>query len=446
MPSVTSIGNRAFADCRSLTNVNMPSVTSLGDGAFSNCWNLTRATFFADAPTTFGTGVFSNTHPSFTIYYAEGNPTWIIIDGMWNGYLAKPILCGNDAGPNLSWALYDEGLLEIIGTGEMWGWGLIYNIPFYDYREYVKTVNIHYGVTNIEGGTFSNCINMTNITIPASVITIGNAVFQNCYSLININIPNSVTSIGSQPFHNSFFMMNITVDPDNQYYSSIDGVLFNKDATTIIEHPKGRGGDYRIPDSVINIGFVAFQGSQHLTSIHIPVGVASIGNVAFEGCYRLTSIIADPDSPFYRDVDGVLFSKDLTTIVAYPGGKVGDYVIPLGTTRIESNAFLGCLYLTKVIIPDGIDNIGFGAFNGCRYLTSATFLGNAPSSFGLYVFQDTAPNFTIYYYECADGWDTPTWNGYMTQMMECDHGCLDDNTFLLWTDPIFSQRIQISSQ
>lgn len=122
----------------------------------------------------------------------------------------------------------------------------------------------------------------------------GNAFYQ-CSSLTSITIPDSVTSIGGNAFYGCKGLTEIIVDDNNPNYKSIDGVLFNKDATTLIVCPEGKSGDYQIPDSVTPIGVQAFYGCKGLTSITIPDGVTSIGHQAFRDCSDLTSITI-PDS------------------------------------------------------------------------------------------------------------------------------------------------------
>ena len=82
----------------------------------------------------------------------------------------------------------------------------------------------------------------------------------------------------------------ITVDALNSVYSSVDGVLFNKSQTTLIQYPGGKAGSYTIPNSVTSIGDCAFDGCTSLTSVTIPNSVTSIGDCAFDYCTSLTSV------------------------------------------------------------------------------------------------------------------------------------------------------------
>ena len=105
-------------------------------------------------------------------------------------------------------------------------------------------------------------------------------------------------------------------------------------------------------------------------------------------------------------------------------------------TKIGARAFQGCINLESIVFPENVSSIGDNAFIGCNHLTNASFLGNAPNSIGNNVFTDTAPSFTIYYYECADGWTTPVWNGYPTQELPCPH-VNNSNLYLMYVIPIY---------
>lgn len=159
----------------------------------------------------------------------------------------------------------------------------------------LTSILIPNSVTSIGAGAFSYCTSLTSIIIPDSVTSIGALAFYYCTSLTSINIPNSVTSIGDGAFQFCSSLTSINVDSNNAYYTSIDGILYSNDATTLICCPGGKVGEVIIPNSVTSISDYAFFYCTSITSIIIPNSVTSIGEGAFAGCSSLTSIII-PDS------------------------------------------------------------------------------------------------------------------------------------------------------
>jgi hypothetical protein len=149
------------------------------------------------------------------------------------------------------------GTLTISGNGKMG------NIDFesgskmtwYDLGEYIKSVVIENGVTNIGDGAFCLCDQITSISIPNSVTSIGDSAFLFCMSLASITIPDSVTSIGDAAFFRCTSLESIT-----------------------------------IPNSVTKLGEYAFYDCESLTSITIPKSVTSIGEGAFYGCTKLSDV------------------------------------------------------------------------------------------------------------------------------------------------------------
>jgi len=150
-------------------------------------------------------------------------------------------------------------------------------------------VTIPNSVSSIGIGAFGVCTGLTHVIIPDGVTSIGIWAFANCTSLTNVTIPGSVTSIGNYAFFGCSSLTSIAVDSRNSVYSSVDGVVFNKNQTTLIMYPPGKGGRYAIPTGVTFIGDVAFIGITSLASVTIPNSVTSIGTYSFASM-SLTSI------------------------------------------------------------------------------------------------------------------------------------------------------------
>jgi len=245
----------------------------------------------------------------------------------------------------------------------------------------LTTYTIPAGVTSIGDGAFLACENLTSVTIPSSVTSIGFMAFAYCKSLTSITIPAGVTSIGDVAFNGCSSLTSITVDTQNQTYSSVEGILFNKNRTVLIQYPASKQErTYAIPAGVTSIEDGAFQECSRLTSVTIPASVTSIGSSAFIYCSGLTSITVDTQNQTYSSIEGVLYNKNRTVLVVYPAGKqVRTYAIPAGVTSIEYGAFWDCTGLTSITIPASVTSIGGSAFLRCTGLTSLTIPASVTS-------------------------------------------------------------------
>jgi uncharacterized protein YpmB len=270
----------------------------------------------------------------------------------------------------------------------------------------LKDIIISTGIETIGSGAFYNCKSVTNVVIPDSVKYIKSYSFAYCTSLINIDIPSSVIEIDSTvAFDLCDKLTNINVNVNNNSYSSLDGVLYNKNKTIIVHYPRAKTqtsytvsntvtsiGDYAfsrcfnltsitmpnsvtsirkkafadcinltgitIPNNVTEILVQSFEDCPKLTSIAIPSSVTSIDSWAFINCTGLAGINVDVNNFTYSSIDGVLFSKDKTILKKYPEGKTQtSYSVPSSVTSIESDTFINCFSLTNIIINKSQDSI-----------------------------------------------------------------------------------------
>ncbi len=269
-------------------------------------------------------------------------------------------------------------------------------------------VTIPISVASIGNNAFEDCANLTSLTIPGGVTRIGDLAFNFCESLTNLSIPSSVTNIGYGAFATCSSLESITVDALNPSYRSVDGILFDKSQTTVVQCPGGKGGSYAIPSSVTNIGDYAFSNCQGLTNLTIPSTVTSIGAYAFLGCFGMASFTI-PAS--LTSIGDYVFSGCSLTSATIPSGvtSIGDYAffgcsvvsvtIPSSVTNIGDSAFCQCPSLTNVTIPSSVISIGDSAFSNCSHLTGVNFLGNAPA--GSAAFSSPA---TVFYLPGTTGW------------------------------------------
>ncbi len=306
-------------------------VTAIGSFAFSDNWNLTSI---------FVPATITNLEPYAlgATYYLET----IVVDPL------------NPAYSSFDGALFNKSRTTLIQLPD------------------TKTANytIPNGVTNILESALGGSV-LTNITLPSSITSVGN---------LFSGWPNELESIA--------------VDPLNPNLSSLDGVLFTKDRTTLLKCPAGKQGNYKIPSSVLVVASDAFNGTA-LTNITISSRVGNIGEQAFGGT-SLEGITVEPANEDFSSINGVLFNKAGTTLIYYPRTRSGSYDVPSGVTNIgnyafyESSDFTGaslpstlqsigdhafglCRRMTDVTIPDSVNTIGNRAFYGCSELQSIIF-------------------------------------------------------------------------
>ncbi len=361
---VTSIGDFAFADSPELRTISIPSsVTMIGHNAFRYCTGL-RSITIPDNVTSIGDAAF------------EG------CSGLTSVTIGNAVTSIGDA------AFRDC-------TG-------------------LTNVTIPNSVTSIGSWAFADCVGLTTLTIGNSLTTIGYAAFAYCSGLTTVAIPDSVTLMSSGAFAGCVRLASFSVGPINSAFSSRDGVLFNKNETSLVSFPSATGA-FTIPVGVTSIADGAFDSCADLTSVIIGNDVISIGNEAFWGCSGLTNVTI-PNSVTSIGRGAFAACADLTSIT-----------IPANLTTIADWTFAYCPRLTNVAIPDSVISIGIEAFSDCSGLTTVKmgtsitvigdyafwncpglhivdFTGNAPSP-GVNVFTDS-PNVKIYYALGTTGWGT----------------------------------------
>jgi len=190
-------------------------------------------------------------------------------------------------------------------------------------------------VADLQAGDFKyssegNSVTITGYTGTGGVVNIPDAIdgvpvtriesrsFVSCNRMTRVVIPDSVTYIGDQAFLGCKGLTTILVGPLNSTYASIDGVLFNKDKSLLIQCPGGKIGNYTIPDRVVTIGNGAFNSS-HLSNITVGKGVTHIGDGAFEYCCGLSTLVFQGDAPVLGS--SVFNLTPNTTIYYLPGSK-----------------------------------------------------------------------------------------------------------------------------
>ena len=271
-------------------------------------------------------------------------------------------------GDKLTWTFDSAtGTLAIKGTGKMFDFNGTAN-PWEDIKGSIRKITIGKGVTSIGVFAFADCTALTEVSISSTVTSINEAAFLRCTALTGFTIPGTVKSIGTAVFCDCTGLTSVTISSG---VTSIGDYAFLRCT--------GLTG-VSIPDTVTGIGDYAFEECSALTDVTIPSSVTSIGNAAFINCTGLKKITVASGNPNYSsDSHGVLFNKDKTKLIQFPGGIKGSYTVPSSVTSIEAWAFEYSTGLTSVIIPGSVTSIGYSAFSACSGLTNVTISNGVAS-------------------------------------------------------------------
>ncbi len=313
--------------------------------------------------------------------------------------------CGKN-GNNLTWTLYDNGLLQISGQGDMADFNSA--PPWDEHKDKIKSVKIEDGattvgknafilhknltsvslpntITQINNFAFKFCNSLTQISLPANLKSIENEAFYSC-GITDITIPNGVTKLGSYCFYNcNFTSVNIpygitTLDHVFCDCKKLTSVTIPESVTSIIAafHNCSRLNEVNIPNSVTRIGASTFEDCSDLREITIPDSATAIGSSAFKSCSLTeitipTSVTSIGAHAFANcPISSVTIPNRVTKLeneTFFGCGNLTDVKLPNTITSIGSQTFSKCGFKT-ITLPDSLKSIGFSAFNDCDSLTS----------------------------------------------------------------------------
>ena len=439
--TVRSIRPNAFSFCTSLTEAVIPAgVASVGESAFSACDALETITFLnpdcllgEDCVVDNGIITVYGYADSTAERYAEAQGLPFISLGT--------AVHGGKCGDSLTWSFDPEtGVLTIEGEGAMYDYNDQYSdisascAPWLPLMRRITAISLSDRMTYIGDSAFLGCTGLRSVAIPESVVTIGvnafsecpalcSVVFQegldeigawsfsgctglqsvrfpeslqtigsfafgDCSSLTEVEIPAGVLSIGDSPFARCASLNSITVAADNPAYSSENGVLFDKDKTTLIQYPAGRAGAYTVPDGVRAISFNAFWTVEGLTAVYLPDGLEEIGWYAFAQSPNLTKVLIPASVNVIEDMAFVCCTS--LTIYGYAGSTAeacAEYenipFVPLdpgsGFADVNPSAYYyeAMLWALENGVTAGSSPVSFAPRNTCTREQIVTFLWKA---------------------------------------------------------------------
>ena len=293
---------------------------------------------------------------------------WVYQDTLVNGKTQRECsVCGKTeavdlpagvCGPDLRWEMERDtsgkytGRLIITGTGAMYDF-TVGSAPWYDLHNDITKVDFPNGITHVGNYAFYHCDNLTvskdgeargQMEFPVSLETIGDYAFYYCYSIQKVAIPASVTKIGKYAFYEC-----------------------------------NRLSSFEVTGELEEIGELAFYRCDGLTEMSVPASVVAIGKGAFADCAALKKISVTGTNANYCSVDGVLYNKDKTQLIAYPAGKqAAKFALEETTESILEWAFAGCGNIPGAIYaPASLGTVYENAFVDCQGTGTTVFFGGS---------------------------------------------------------------------
>ena len=418
--SIQSIGNWAFMWCTNITNVTlMEGVRQLESYAFDHCSALTNFVIPASV-TNIQSRVWNYCVKLRSFSVDEQNEFYKSVDGVlfnktgsvllqWPRAKGRDYIIPESVVTIGDWAFHLSAIRSITIPSN------VRNIGGAAFAESsLERVEVLPGTVTVGDSAFEGCESLQYVSLPNTVSSIGDRAFSECRKLYGIKIPESVTNIGRAAFERCERLDVVWIPLGVREIS--EGTFRGCSRLTSVKLPGSvvsigsRAFAYcnsltalSLPESIVNIDEWAFYSCVRLTNVFLPRNVTNVGATAFGGCRALSEINVDPENIAYTSVDGVLFDKEMKKLVQCPGGKTGNYSVPMSVLRVVQGAFDGCENLVSVIMPAGIEILDDYTFYGCSVLRSVYFRGDAPLM-GTKVFYLSGVS-NVFYLPGARGWE-----------------------------------------
>ena len=259
--NVQEIGDNAFNGCIRLSSLTLSEgIRVIEEMAFSNCSDLTEVLIPASVER-LGDGVFADCLAMTQIAVATESEHFAVQDNI----------------------LYSKDMRVLL---------------HYPAAKEEQEFTLPEEVRKIAGLAFASNYFLSEVTLGDHLEEVGSYAFARCSCLTYMYLPPQTTRLGVAPLHDCTMLLEIEVDPSNPCYSSIDGVLYNKEQTQLIQYPAGICAEsYSVPDTVQEIAEYACYDAQDLEVLKISAGVRKIGDMAFAFCDKLREVeirVADP--------------------------------------------------------------------------------------------------------------------------------------------------------
>lgn len=431
---VDTIASYAFSGSQITRMEITSSVSTIGAGAFSYCDSLSQFTVSSDNRSfAVSSGVLLSANSTQLVAYPAGKagteysiPSRVtaVIGSAFAGSSLQTVTFPSSVDSVGDYAFADSALTSLtlnsglndIGVGAFSGCvslseatipSSVTSISESSFEGCTSLRSVTWSATgsaSIGISAFEGCTTLSTFAIPDRATTINDRAFYGCTSLAAVSIPDSVTTVGDQAFAASGLtevtvpgcrsmgdgvfescrsLGSVTIADDVAMIpegifsgcSSLDEIVFGEDPSLRTIEAQAFAGTaftaFTIPEGVTTVDATAFSGCTALQTVGIPSTLRDMGERPFEGCSSLTSFTVSADSSVYASVDGVLYSKDLRTLVRYPSApSSSEFSVPEGTVTISAGAFESADSLTTVEIPASVTTIGSEAFQGCSGLKS----------------------------------------------------------------------------
>ncbi len=383
--------------------------------------NLTSLYFYTGVPA-YLSSAKDEIRENVTMYYIEGQSGWTsptYTDSNGNMFNTAVFVPGEEDtddsefpdNMDIPWIEYENiywyfheptGILAIAGEGAIPDINSS-QYPWSTYSSKILTVIVKENITELSGEVISSFgDNLTEIILPPSL-----------------------TSVDTDELSAKNKLKKVTSWEENEQYYTEDGILYNKDMTALLVYPAMHPNTaYTLPDSVTTVPITMFLKTVSLETLTIPASVTELTNPFYSSSdnIRLKEILVDEDNPNYCSKNGILYTKDGTTLVFYPPDKTDPvYRMPDTVTFIWNHAFARLKHMEELHFSPNLTNWNLmgSIFSSTPKLTSLYFYGayepmmSAPFM-SLYM-SGRISKVTLYYIEGKSGWTTPTLNmGFVT--------------------------------